>query len=140
MNKEAVVSIVHGGDGSNVGTAYATGKAVNLVDECETKEVVRVYGKEKIVYLGMGKWCDRMLTYALSNGAIFSTAAGESQTVEFEQISKEEGHNSFTGAVEDESQAKCLLFGKGVPPMIVDKEKSVTAWKGKNVKHDELDL
>jgi hypothetical protein len=33
-----------------------------------------------------------------------------------------------------------MFFGKGVVPQIVDKTHSIVSWKGKNVKHDELDL
>lgn len=46
----------------------------------------------------------------------------------------------YTGAALNHLETKCLLYGKGVVPSIIDLQYGTNAWKGKNVKHDELDL
>ena len=43
------------------------------------------------------------------------------------------------GAVHNETEHRCLVYGKAVP-ILVDYFQSTVVWKGKNVKHDELDL
>lgn len=47
-----------------------------------------------------------------------------------------EAHNLYTGAVMNQSESKCLFYGKGVVPCIIDLQYGTVAWKGKNVKHD----
>ena len=46
----------------------------------------------------------------------------------------------FTGVLQrNEESCSCLLYGKTTPALI-NTQQSFTIWKGKNVKHDELDL
>lgn len=53
---------------------------------------------------------------------------------------KGEGPNKYVGSVMKKNGEEYLLYGKGIVPYIANLPNGVVSWKGKNVKHDELDL
>jgi len=44
------------------------------------------------------------------------------------------------GSVETSNREQYLFYGKGIVPIIAHLPNGQIGWKGRNVKHDELDL
>lgn len=78
--------------------------------------------------------------YCLSNGSIHSVSILEENYVLTFFAGEQGSKSSYKKSVQKGNHCEYLFFGRGVLPFVYNVENSVVSWKGKNVKHDELDL
>jgi hypothetical protein len=135
-NRQSIVGIAY--DPTSGLTLYATPKSVTSVLRDNSEEVARSYSKASIISVAIDT-NKHTASYVTSDGVLYEAFIPEQQSEkmgEFKQLCKPEQHTSFTGVAYSGDFSRCLLYGKGVVPLIVDKEHGLEIWRGKNVKHD----
>lgn len=81
------------------------------------------------------------MQYCLSNGSIISSFTNcESDFTITSHEGDKHSNNGYKKSVTNEDKKLFLLVGKNSLPFIYSMENTLVSWKGKNVKHDELDL
>lgn len=77
INREAIIQVAHSRYLDT--TFYASAKAVTAVNQGDSSELVRMYGKEKIIFLDVGCKGTGLVTYVLSNGEIHQSSPSKNE-------------------------------------------------------------